>query len=173
MSVQTAVNNFPAVGVAGELVDSTDSNDVISGKAAASSTFVPGTFIVLDETSTATGDSDVAVRLVAATGDVTSAYLGLGFVVQQTFGGDNSTSASANYSGPCVLPVMRSGRMWVVTEEAVAVGDDVYIRFAAGAGGTQLGAVRSSADTASAALLPNAVFLTKAGAAGLAMVQFR
>lgn len=42
------------------------------------------------------------------------------------------------------------GYIAVVVEESVVLGDSCFIRFASGAGGTQLGAFRASADTATA-----------------------
>jgi hypothetical protein len=60
----------------------------------------------------------------------------------------------------------------VRVEEAVLPGDPVFVRFAAGAGGTGLGAFRKSADTGSAAQVPNgAVYMTTASAGSLALVE--
>lgn len=66
---------------------------------------------------------------------------------------------------------LRNGYIVVITEEAVSAGDPVYVRFADGAGGTQEGACRNDADTASAGLLPRAFFVRDADA-GLALVDF-
>ncbi len=43
--------------------------------------------------------------------------------------------------------VMRTGNIYVETEDACAPGDGVYVRYASGTGGTQLGAVRATAVT--------------------------
>lgn len=45
------------------------------------------------------------------------------------------------------LNVMRTGNIYVTTEDACAPGGGVYVRYASGAGGTQLGAVRATAVT--------------------------
>jgi len=47
----------------------------------------------------------------------------------------------------CMLSVLRKGRIWVVVEEAVVPGDRLFVRYASGAGGTQLGGIRKSAVT--------------------------
>lgn len=55
------------------------------------------------------------------------------------------------------MPVLEMGIIWMRAEDPVSEGDRPFIRFAAGAGGTELGAVRSDADTASASEAPAAV----------------
>lgn len=70
-----------------------------------------------------------------------------------------------------VVPVLPDGDIWVVCEEAMALNEDVYVRFAAGAGGTQLGAVRDDADTASCQLLPNARVVGASTGAGVCKIR--
>jgi hypothetical protein len=67
--------------------------------------------------------------------------------------------------------VMEKGTVWVTVEENVAKEDPVFIRHTAGAGGTQLGAFRKSADTASAIQQKGCRYLTSASAGGVAMVE--
>jgi len=71
------------------------------------------------------------------------------------------------------VPVRRLGRIWVLVEEAVSNGNQAYVRFASGAGGSQLGAFRKSADTATAAALPNAYYRSNALAAGYAVLELQ
>lgn len=69
--------------------------------------------------------------------------------------------------------VLRRGSVWVKVEEAVVAYDIAFCRYAAGAGGTQLGAWRKSADTATAATVKGARFLTSQGTiGGLAKLYF-
>jgi hypothetical protein len=69
--------------------------------------------------------------------------------------------------------VLKRGTVWVTVEQAVLNYDIAFARFASGAGGTQLGAWRKDADTATAALVKGARFLTAQGtAAGLAVLDF-
>jgi hypothetical protein len=69
-------------------------------------------------------------------------------------------------------PVLVEGAAWVVSEVAFAVNDPVFVRFAAGAGGTQLGAIRKDADTASARRLKGARIVKASTGAGVALVYF-
>lgn len=65
----------------------------------------------------------------------------------------------------------RKGRIWVTVEDAVSKGDNVFVRYATGAGGSQKGAFRSDADTSTAAQLTGAQFFTDAGAGELVQVE--
>lgn len=70
------------------------------------------------------------------------------------------------------LSLLRKGRCWVTVEQAVAPADPVFIRHTAGAGGTQLGAFRKDADTATATdLTKKGVYLSTAAIGGLALVE--
>jgi hypothetical protein len=63
------------------------------------------------------------------------------------------------------------GVIYVTVEEAVQIGQACFIRFASGTGGTQLGAFRASADTATAGAHPNWYYLSSAPASGVAQVR--
>lgn len=67
--------------------------------------------------------------------------------------------------------VMTRGRIFVQVEEAVTPASAVFVRHTAGAGGTQKGAIRASADTATAVAWTAARFLTSAGANGFAVLE--
>lgn len=43
-----------------------------------------------------------------------------------------------------MLSVLNRGKIWVTSETTAAVGDRGHVRYAAGAGGTQLGAIRNA-----------------------------
>lgn len=71
-----------------------------------------------------------------------------------------------------LFPVMRKGRILVTVEENVVKGDRLYVRYAAGSGGTQLGACRASAvigETIDAS--SKGVYLTAASSGGLAVLE--
>lgn len=108
-----------------------------------------GKFVCGDERST----NDHAVRLPRQSTDVTS-QLGLGVVLAENYTRivDSTLSAPAN----SMVPVLTEGRVWVAVEEAVAKGDDAYVRYAAG--GSGLGSFRKSTGTSEAAALPRACF---------------
>ena len=79
---------------------------------------------------------------------------------------------AANFAAGETLAVMRKGRIWVITEEAVTPASPVFVRFASGGGGTQLGAFRDDADTATAVdMSAKLKFLTTAAADALVLLQ--
>lgn len=77
--------------------------------------------------------------------------------------------ASTDFAADNPAEVVDDGIIWMVAETGLAVGDQPYCRYGTGAGGSQLGAVRADADTATAALLPNSRVL--AVTTGLAKVR--
>ncbi|SRR5258707_258302 len=84
--------------------------------------------------------------------------------------GPNGLLTPTGLKPTAVLDVLSQGRIWVLVEEAVNAEDPAFVRFVAGPGGTQLGAWRKSADTASAGAV-KARYRTSAGAGGFAQVE--
>lgn len=86
---------------------------------------------------------------------------------------NKSSDALQLWQPNSLIPVVKRGRIWVIVEQAVALTDTPFVRFAAGAGGSQLGAIRKDADTASAATLSGkAKFMTaQATPGGLALLM--
>ena len=74
------------------------------------------------------------------------------------------------YTFDKTMSVLRRGRVFVQVEDAVVAGDNAYVRFAVGTG-SQLGAFRSDADTATAALIKGCRFKTAAGAGEIAVLD--
>lgn len=71
-----------------------------------------------------------------------------------------------------MLNIMNKGRVWVLVEENVTREDRAYIRYAAGAGGTQLGAFRkSSVSGETIDATKTCKFVTSASAGQLAVVE--
>lgn len=81
---------------------------------------------------------------------------------------DDLTGTAAITAGD-TCNVLSEGAVWLLGEEAMAVGDAVYVRHAAGTG-TQLGAVRNDADTASCRQVKGARVLKASTAAGPVLV---
>lgn len=115
-------------------------------------------------------DPDNDCKLPAAAADITTAAnaLGIAFSTQAI---ESSASGVAQYPVKSSVNVLRKGRVWVQVEEAVTPASPVFVRYASGAGGTQKGAFRASADTATAAQWANARYVTSAGIAGFAQVE--
>lgn len=82
---------------------------------------------------------------------------------------DHAKASGVGYEIGDPVRVMKRGRAWVLTEEQLAFGDTLFARFATGTG-TQKGAFRNDADTASASTPPN-MRLLRAGTAVLAAVS--
>lgn len=79
--------------------------------------------------------------------------------------GTTSLTQTADYCDNDTVDVVREGGLWVFTEEATSDRDPVYVRVAAGAGGSVIGAFRNDDDSSSCVLLPGSRF-TKDCAAG-------
>lgn len=117
------------------------------------------------------GDADRGFghcRLPNASGDIGN--LTLGVALQVTAQEPNNDEGHDHNE---VLPVMNKGRCWVQAEETLAAGDNVYIRFQAGAGGSSLGVIRNDADSSSCGQLTRAKVLDYVliGSEKLALVE--
>lgn len=115
---------------------------------------------------------DNRCRLPAASSDVTSSLFAGVTIATQAI--ENPLSVGSplpgGYPKNSAVSVMRKGRVWVAVEEAVTTASPVFVRFAAGTYSV-LGMFRASADTASAAQLPKARYLSSAAAGGFAILE--
>lgn len=84
---------------------------------------------------------------------------------------DQSREGGVDWPALRPTPVLRRGRIWVTAESAVTRWTVPFVRYASGAGGTELGSFRADADTATAATFPWALFLTDAAAGQLVLVE--
>lgn len=105
------------------------------------------------------GDDDGAELPTASTADM------IGVTVRDL------TKVSGDYQIGDAASVMKKGKVYVKVEEAVTPDDDVFVRFANGAGGTVKGIFRTDADTATAVQVTNAKFMTSADAGGVAVID--
>lgn len=118
-----------------------------------------------------TGLSDERAHLPQATGDITTVGKVAGISVhnhgvEQNKGGINNLG----YEPQSAMNLLKKGRIYVTVEDAVVKGGLPFVRFVAGAT-EQLGSFRSDADTSDAVALPNASYVTSAGAGELAVVE--
>lgn len=158
--------NTPAVSFPGQPADLT--NLVATSAMAVAAPLAYGTLAVRD-TANSSGIVE-AGKAPALAADITTLGNVLGVVLADQARAQDPSVSVAQYPIGSAVPTMRKGRAWVVVEEAVNAGDPVFVRFATGTG-TQLGAFRKSADTATAAQLPTAVYRSAAGAAGYAILE--
>lgn len=170
MAPQTSYSiNIGAVGFPGQPNDS-GLHDVTTAMAVAAA--IPyGVLVVRDGTNTS-GQS-IAGKVPAASTDITVAGSALGVAVADQARSQDPSVTLPTYPIQSAVPCGRFGRWYVVVEEAVNAGDQAFVRFASGAGGTQLGSFRKSADTATAAALPNAYYTAGAVLGGYAVVELQ
>jgi hypothetical protein len=150
-AVQTAVSVNPLAGAPGMEYDDSFS-DIVSWIATVA---IPFGVLVYES-------AEGKATLPTATGNVTAGRVGIALI-------DPSLASQAGYAIGDPVRVMIRGRAWIRSEEALAFGDTLFARFAAGTG-TQLGAFRNDADTATASTPPN-MRLLRAGATNVAAVQ--
>lgn len=170
MSQTAYATNIPAVAFPGQPVD-IGLKDKLSALAVAAA--IPyGVLGVLDSANSS-DFGHIAVKVPAASADVTTLGSALGVVIADQAREQVPSVVLPTYPINSAVPLMRTGRIWVKVEEAVNNGDQAFARFASGAGGTQLGSFRKSADTATAVALPNAYYRSNALAAGYAVLELQ
>lgn len=157
--MQTSYAIDQSAGLPGQLADA-GHQDVVS--AINSATAVPfGKLCVA-------GASEGLCKLPGAATDVTNKGLVLGVSVK-THAIESSLSGDPQYPVNSVPSLLRKGRIYVKVEQAVAIGDAVYVRYAAGGDG--LGSFGNTAGTTERALLDGASWVKGAGIGGLAVLE--
>lgn len=157
---QTTQTAAPPIARRG-LLYGAQGNPVIRGDKIASASLIGGQFVARDA-------ADGKVKLPTTANEVQ--LTGVGFVVYDAAHTVPDGSAF-DYAAGDAVPVLEHGDIWVQSEEALAYGDPVFVRFASGGGGSVLGLVRNDADTATAAELVNARVLKTTAAAGLVLIR--
>lgn len=169
---QTTYNQNPDIGEEGEIASNSQYQDVVS--AIADDTNDPilfGSFVTV-KTAPAGGDLPV-VELPNASGEVTGVAGQAGGVVVRDKTAENSNaSAFTGYVDGEILSIMRRGRIWVISEDAVsAVGVAAFVRYTKEAPDIVLGKFRTDDDSSKAVALPGARFLTTCDAGGLVLLE--
>ena len=126
-------------GFAGMLADNNPRNDILSRASEEATSFPYGVALVRGT------DLETQVKLPTAA----AAILG---IAVHTHANEVGSDGLNKIDLDDAVNVLHEGRIYVIPEETVAVGDPVYVRIATGAGGTQKGAFRNDADTATALL---------------------
>jgi hypothetical protein len=165
---QLSYTQFPDVALEGMVADTQLNKDIVSKIAGASEVIPYGHLVVQDS-----AENDAVVKLPTVTAEVTDGRA-IGVAISDVSREASAIGGSANtgYGEEDAVPVLRRGRIWVITEDAVTVvGTPAFARFASGGGGTVLGAFRTDADTATAVALPGATFRSTAGAGELVLLE--
>ncbi len=162
MSRQTSVLTNLALGLPG------DTRGAYEGQTRMAAVAINGGLFCVQ------GSRDETCKLPTASTDITNVGLVLGVSHSSVSRDPNFPSggtANTTYQIGDSVELVYRGQVLVTVEEAVVPGDDVYVRYDTGSGGSQKGAFRTSADTSTAALLAGARYLTTAAIGGLALVD--
>lgn len=107
------------------------------------------------------------VKVPVLTGDVTAKGMGVtAYLPEREPTGDGVNE----YATGDVVSFVTAGDIWVICEDSPTAGGQVFVRFTANGGLTQLGACRSDADSGKAVALSNAMYLT-AAVGGIAKIR--
>jgi hypothetical protein len=159
---QTSYSTYQGLPFAGVLADNGEKSvlSYINAEASANMPFGIGM-------AKGTGDQD-AILMVNASSVIVGVALHTHAVEPGTLA---ATPVGAGVPPKTPVASLTRGRVYVTVEEAVTPASPVFVRHTAGAGGTQKGAFRASADTATAVAWTAARFLTSAGAGGQAVLE--
>lgn len=156
MSVQTAYTNEHIPGFVGQYGDLETSN-ILSRSAE----------VVLDfGLAVVRGTADDQCKLATATG---GSFLG---ITGRTIAGTADTAGDRKYQVGESVNILDLGTIYAICEDGCTQGDPVYFRHTAGTGSV-IGALRTDADTATADLIPNAVWDTTVAAGEIGLVKFK
>lgn len=126
---------------------------------------LPGLGVVRDDRAATSGKQ---CRLPRVSGDI-AAGIFLGITCLSTNREPNSGLGYANLSA---VPILELGNIWVNVEGTVTEGQQLFCRYASGAGGSQLGAFRADADSSTAAAVPGLHSKHARTGAGLVLARF-
>ena len=167
MTVQTSIQQDPNIAYEGMISESNPFGlDIITKIVQTAAGLSAGRFC-------AQGTADNQCIIPAAAGDVTG--LGaLGFTIYDPSKPTNwpPSATTVAYPQGQAVPILRKGRIWLVTEQAVTPADSVFVRYAANSFSV-IGRVRKDNDGgAAAAQLGTARFVTtQATIGGLVLVE--
>ena len=158
MSQTTAPAITMVKGFNGQLSDSPATKDVFSGYAVKEALPL-GRLVVVN-----TANGDGAVMLPTASGDITNLAVG---VVLHSHSLESDLTGDPEWPVKSAVPVLRTGRMYVTVEDAVAEGALVYARHDL----APFGIFRSDVDAGKATLVLGARYRSSTAGAGIAIVE--
>lgn len=164
--MQDSVSNLPVQGYNGMLVDAR--NSIVETGIASTNAIPFGVFVVADDADSGAPEGlggalrEQLVRLPEATAEITSG-VGRGISLADTM--ESGATAPAVAIGDA-LPVLRQGKAWVISEDAVALGGDVWVRHSGAGAGRMAGA-----DGATHTVAPGLKWGSTRADSGLAIVE--
>lgn len=162
MAFQTTITRAPVVAAEGMIADS---NTIAVDSRVAQAGIAPARAVCFH-----TGDNPDLVRAPAATGEVTTAGQLKGVTMW------DNTQLTNPYTAGDPLPVLKTGVIWVLAEEAVSPLSPVFVRFAntgSGAVPGVPGCFRASADTATAVQVPSQCMTWESTTTGAGLAKLR
>jgi hypothetical protein len=126
---------------------------------------LPGLGVVRDDRASVTGKQ---CRLPRVSGDI-AAGIFLGIAALET---NKEINGGLGYANGSPIPILTMGDIWLQVEGTVTEGQNLFCRYASGAGGTQLGAFRADADTSTAGAVPGLYTKQARTGAGLVLARF-
>ncbi len=166
--MQTAHDTSPPVAAEGLVSGNPNFKNILSGIVVDTNGAVKWGRFVRVLANPAAG-SLPTVELPNATGEVTG-DTAFGFCVRSLDAEVPASGVFAGYASGDVCSVLRKGRIWVVSEDAVSTHmAPVFVRFTADA--NPIGGVRTDADGGEAVALPGSHFLGTCDAGGLVEIE--
>jgi hypothetical protein len=132
---QTSYSTYFAAAIAGMLADTYRLGDYLHAKQAEASAEIPFGVMVAKGTNEKMGILPAAANAVLK-----------GVLLHQHIYEARDLGTVGLKPGP-MMNLVNKGRIWVITETSVTDGQRAFIRYAAGSGGSQLGAFRNAAVT--------------------------
>lgn len=171
--MQTSYPTQPNAGKLGQLTDASD-HDIVSRYSAAKIPF--GRFVSFDTTSGKVKLPAAATDIINSTSYAVSEGIALENPSKECTDENTLGVAGANAAAHDIgdaIPVLKRGRCFVYTEQAVGPTDAVYVRYTA-SGNNVVGNFRKDDDTSKAASLgENARFVGTTTGAGLVEIDIR
>lgn len=149
--MQTVYRDSPVRPVPGLMRDTGNPSEIIT-RIATDASVRPGVFVSKPTSGTYAKDQ-AALPTVLATQITNIANLWGVVRGDVAVEGQPAGSALRLFNQYDALAVVRKGAIWVEAETGLVVGGPVFVRYAAGAGGAVLGAIRNDADTTTAGAL--------------------
>lgn len=161
--------NTPAWSYPGQLADNMQVRDFLSMLAVVAA--LPyGRCVIRDATNTL-GFDQLACKLPASAADINTPGSVCGIVAADQARAQDPSVAVATYPINSAVPVLKAGRIVVLSETAVVDGQPAYVRHTANGGLNKIGGFRADSDGGTAERMPNAIWIGDTSAAGFAVVQ--